>query len=98
MLIWQLSVLAQVCLKSSQLYHNNNNTDHAGSRLEREGDDRSDIDLPGNQLHLLQDASESSSSKYRYYNVIDITINNYVLCNNNIMYRYSPHIVQCWSS
>ena len=98
MLIWQLSVLAQVCLKSSQLYHNNNNTDHAGSRLEHEGDDRSDIDLPGNQLHLLQDASESASSKYQYYNVIDITINNYVLCNNNIMYRYSPHIVQCWSS
>ena len=88
MLIWQLSVLAQVYLKSSQLY---NNTDHAGSRLEHEGDDRSDIDLPGNQLQLLQDASESASSKY--YNVINITINNYVLCNNNIMYRYSPHIV-----
>ena len=74
------------------MYHNNNNTNHAGSRLEHEGDDRSDIDLPGNQLQLLQDASESASSKY--YNVIDITINNYVLCNNKdtvlILYNAGP--------
>jgi hypothetical protein len=65
MLIWQLSVLAQVCIHAL-LYHqnNNNNTDHAGSNLEREGYDRTDINLPGNQLQLLKDVTESASSNY----------------------------------
>ena len=35
-----------------------------GSNLEREDQDRSYIDLPGNQLKLLQDATEVASSKY----------------------------------
>ena len=35
-----------------------------GSNLEREDQDRSDIDLPGNQLKLLQDATEVARSKY----------------------------------
>ena len=34
-----------------------------GSDLEREAHDRSDIDLPGNQLKLLQDATEVAKSK-----------------------------------
>ena len=33
-----------------------------GSVLEREGHDREDIDLPGLQLQLLQDAAKASST------------------------------------
>ena len=36
---------------------------HVGMRLETEGHDRSDINLPGNQLQLLQDATDSATSE-----------------------------------
>ena len=35
----------------------------AGSPLEGEGHDRSDINLPGSQLQLLQDVTDSVSSE-----------------------------------
>ena len=37
-----------------------------GSPLESEGNDRSDINLPGNQLQLLQDAAGAASSMYMF--------------------------------
>ena len=37
---------------------------NAGVVLETEGHDRSDINLPGNQLQLLQDATSSVDSEF----------------------------------
>ena len=36
---------------------------HAGMVLETEGHDRSDINLPGSQLQLLQDSASSASGE-----------------------------------
>ena len=36
---------------------------NTGSALEREGHDRSDINLPGSQLQLLQDVTTMASSE-----------------------------------
>ena len=38
-------------------------TSSAGSALEREGHDRSDINLPGSQVQLLQDVTNTVSSE-----------------------------------
>ena len=75
-LMWQLSVLEQVHYNYSHLinmlliniekliyYVTNHNNYHAGSALEREGHDRSDINLPGKQVQLLQDVTNSVPSK-----------------------------------
>ena len=35
---------------------------HAGNTLEHEGHDRSDLNLPGNQLQLLQDVANTATS------------------------------------
>ena len=48
-----------------------------GSELEREGHDRSDMNLPGNQLQLLKDVSTVANcmlkhSKYSYCCIIII--------------------------
>ena len=37
-----------------------------GVVVEREGYDRLDINLPGSQLQLLQDAAKSGTSDYSY--------------------------------
>ena len=43
---------------------------HKGSDQEREGHDRSDIELPGSQVQMLKDAMASSSSGRVAHNVM----------------------------
>ena len=38
---------------------------HVGKNLETEGHDRSDINLPGDQLQLLQDVTDSATSELK---------------------------------
>ena len=61
--------LAIVCLGTGGM-HGNNNTEiifimcvDAGNILEHEDHDRSDLNLPGNQLQLLQDATNTATSE-----------------------------------
>ena len=42
-------------------------TVYTGNILESEGHDRSDLNLPGNQLQLLQDAANSVTSEFDQY-------------------------------
>ena len=48
---------------------------HVGRRLETEGHDRSDINLPGDQLQLLQDATDSVTSESSIIIMICSTLN-----------------------
>ena len=63
-LIWQLLVLEQVWKINEKLLSECMN---AGNVLESEGRDRSDINLPGNQLQLLQDAVDTATSECDYF-------------------------------
>ena len=40
-----------------------------GTSIEREGKDRKDLDLPGHQLQLLQDAVQSGNKKMSVFSV-----------------------------
>jgi hypothetical protein len=59
-LLWQLLALEQVRQRKHYQNHYCMNT---GNVLESEGHDRSDINLPGNQLQLLQDAVDTATSE-----------------------------------
>ena len=69
-------------LNSSQLQSTCIHTFHAklfylGMVLETEGHDRSDINLPGSQLQLLQDSASSASGELLMRNSLLTAHNNY---------------------
>ena len=64
-----------------------------GNPLEREGHDRSDINLPGSQLQLLQDVANSASGEH-----VVIYILNHFEIRSQFLYSNCPCTVQCWSS
>ena len=54
-----------------------------GNPLEREGHDRADINLPGSQLQLLQDAARSASGEINLFlmcSVASCTITAIIQC------------------
>ena len=61
---------------------------HVGMKLETEGHDRSDINLPGDQLQLLQDATDSATSESSIIRVyfIELTQSDFNMYGSAIMY------------
>ena len=62
-----------------------------GSELEREGHDRSDINLPGNQLQLLKDVSTVANCMLTHQGYL------YYTCECPFIFSNYCCFVQCWT-
>ena len=62
---------------------------YTGSELEREGHDRSDINLPGNQLQLLKDIASVAKCMVVYFSCISTVTVHFFLDTAIVVILYN---------